>query len=1161
MLLTVFSVQLLLSTKIATSQTVDPYYPTGYNLLGATAYASGALGDLHSDNGVYMAFRSYASQTSAQTLYAHQETTMIAGTNYYLLKLESADTSGTNLSASMASTGRQLWGRFVYPLTGITSIPASTWTFYYRTWYSGVSEEVFTNSPSSVPAGGWRNPYDAYSSDDAYAYTSTNGETQQYGNYGFNIPPSASITKVEVGYEAYTASDEKIGITLSWNSGTDWAPPYISTKLGTSDPDTVTWIDFTDATNWTAEKLSDANFRTQSIGIQTGAAMFDVFLDWIPARVTYIASPSAHADVDILIRKSDGTIRQTRAADVANSANLTTTAQTVSGTCSWPAYTVVNETDYLEMDYYLDVTTANPDATAYLRIDDNTLPTANQTRTTGIMLPSEYTMEVEFTGSSNTDYWSQLVWTVDSAWTTGSVSVTLQLYDYVLGNYPTSGDGYIMYTSSATSNTDETKTQTITTNPTNFRDAVGNWKMKIKGLKSTTSQFGFKADLIKYEVTSGAPDVAVLNVTRSPTSVYPGEIVTINVTVKNEGGTTETFNVTTCYNNTQIGKQTVSNLAPDVNTTLTFNWNTTEVSPGMYTIKAIADTVPDETDTADNTYIDDTVKVKKHPVASFTYCPEFPIVGESVNFNASLSTPDGGVIVRYAWDFENDSMIDAYGMIVNYTYTTPGTYIVTLNVTDSEGLWDSESKSIRVLALPHATFTFSPETPLVNEKITFNASLSYDPDGEIVSYEWNFRDGNITTTSNSVITHVYFESGERNVTLTVIDNHGYSDSTSQVIAVHIRDVAILNVIVSHTDVHIGQVVNITVTAKNEGTTTESFNVTVFRNETLIGTQLVSNLAPDTEKILDFYWDTSDIADAANFLIQAKADVVSGESDVADNTYVGDIVKVSKVHPSPFSSDWNWILLIVIPPILLFAGGILWKKRRVSQKFRDFGFFDEITDGGIPDSFSVLITGGPGSGKSMLCQQLTYTFLMREKSCIYITYDCFPNELRENMKKFQWDISAYENERFLFIDSFSAIAKVASKEKYSVSQPFSLSDFGITMSKVMSEMSDAPRVFLDSMVPLLTHVDPSKVVEFLQNRSARIKGINGAFIFTVGKGTIEPNLLSRLEEAVDCVIELDVSKSQGKTIRRLRIKKMRGRKASDKWIQFEIDPAEGIIFLV
>jgi hypothetical protein len=115
--------------------------------------------------------------------------------------------------------------------------------------------------------------------------------------------------------------------------------------------------------------------------------------------------------------------------------------------------------------------------------------------------PSEFTSEVEFTGSSQTVVWIQLAWSIDSEWTLGSVSVTIQLYNYTLGGYPTSGSGYDSYNSSSTSNTNETRTQTITTNSNDFKDGSGNWKIKVKGVKTTPTQFDFKADWVEFKPT------------------------------------------------------------------------------------------------------------------------------------------------------------------------------------------------------------------------------------------------------------------------------------------------------------------------------------------------------------------------------------------------------------------------------------------------------------------------------------------------------------------------------------------------------------------------------------------------------------------------------------------------------------------------------------
>jgi hypothetical protein len=330
-----------------TSTSTTAYNPSGYNLVGSTSFVSGTTAELTSNNAVYMTFRSYASATTAQTLYAHQETTIIGGTTYYLSRLNSSDQAGTELSADSGTTGRKSMGKLVYQLTGVSSIPASTWAIYFR------------------------------------------------------------------AYKSHSQA-------------------------------------------------------------------------------------AAHGDVDFLVRMSNGTIRSTIATHVANSGALDNSYSTVSGTYAWVAYTVASQTDYLEIDYYIEVTAAKS-GLVYLHIDNQALALADQTRAANIILPSEFTSEVEFTGSSNTQSWYQLVWTVDAAWTAASVTVTIQVYNYTLGGYSTSGNGYNSYTSSSTANTDETKTQTITINPTSFRDASGNWKTKVKGVKITTTQFDFKADWVEFK--------------------------------------------------------------------------------------------------------------------------------------------------------------------------------------------------------------------------------------------------------------------------------------------------------------------------------------------------------------------------------------------------------------------------------------------------------------------------------------------------------------------------------------------------------------------------------------------------------------------------------------------------------------------------------------
>jgi parallel beta-helix repeat protein len=137
----------------------------------------------------------------------------------------------------------------------------------------------------------------------------------------------------------------------------------------------------------------------------------------------------------------------------------------------------------------------------------------------------------------------------------------------------------------------------------------------------------------------GIHDVAVLNVTPSDTSVFPGQLVYINVTVANEGTWKETFNVTVKYNLTEIDVQTVNNLKAGANLTLTFTWNTTGVAAGNYTISGEAMVVVFETDTADNVFVDGVVEVRVvHDVAviDVTVRPTTVTQGQIVYINVTV---------------------------------------------------------------------------------------------------------------------------------------------------------------------------------------------------------------------------------------------------------------------------------------------------------------------------------------------------------------------------------------------------------------------------------------------------------------------------------------------------------------------------------------------
>jgi len=115
-------------------------------------------------------------------------------------------------------------------------------------------------------------------------------------------------------------------------------------------------------------------------------------------------------------------------------------------------------------------------------------------------------------------------------------------------------------------------------------------------------------------------DIVALNAEVSNLVTSPGRGVNITYTVKNNGNIAETFNVTIAYNTTQVWtaplyNQTVTiaqeeiTLGPSATTTRTYEWDTTGLDYGYYTISIHVSTVSEETSTANNSWFDSTVMI------------------------------------------------------------------------------------------------------------------------------------------------------------------------------------------------------------------------------------------------------------------------------------------------------------------------------------------------------------------------------------------------------------------------------------------------------------------------------------------------------------------------------------------------------------------------
>lgn len=154
-------------------------------------------------------------------------------------------------------------------------------------------------------------------------------------------------------------------------------------------------------------------------------------------------------------------------------------------------------------------------------------------------------------------------------------------------------------------------------------------------------------------------------------------------------------------------------------------------------------------------------------------------VGESLDFDGKNSSDTDGKIVSYEWDMGDGTVMS--GLTVTHAYQTPGTYTVTLTVTDDSAAKNSRSRSrLKVLVNDPPIADAGPDQRAsAKETVRFDASKSYDPDGKIVSYLWDFGDRSETKEkSEPFISYAYEKPGTYTVTLTVKDDSGSSSDTA-----------------------------------------------------------------------------------------------------------------------------------------------------------------------------------------------------------------------------------------------------------------------------------------------------------------------------------------------------------------------------------------------
>jgi len=227
--------------------------------------------------------------------------------------------------------------------------------------------------------------------------------------------------------------------------------------------------------------------------------------------------------------------------------------------------------------------------------------------------------------------------------------------------------------------------------------------------------------------------------------------------------------------------------------------------------------------------------------------------------------------------------------------------------------------------------------------------------------------------------------------------------------------------------------------------------------------------------------------------------------------------------------------------------------------------DKLFKRGIPHGASVLVEGGPGSGKTNLCLQMCRNICQKGLKALFMSFEEPEDNLREHMREFGWNPSEYEKKGTLMIRRFNALdiarsvealLSEAKKELLIDIQPVLIpKDFQPdvvcidSLSAIASAFTGEDARFRIYMEQLFRYLESHEITTFLIREISNPTHIGNVY---VERG----EAVSFLSDGI--IVMYNVVYANGKRERALEVLKMRGEEIDTRIVKIKMINGKGMV---